>query len=30
MAWIGALMLLLLGHFGWALFYVILILILGD
>lgn len=30
MAWIGALMLLMLGHLGWALFLAILILFFGD
>lgn len=30
MAWIGALMLLMLGHFGWAVFLAILILVFGD
>ena len=30
MAWIGVLMLLMLGHLGWALFLSIIILVFGD
>lgn len=30
MAWVGALMLLMLGHLGWALFLSVLILVFGD
>lgn len=30
MPWIGALMLLMLGHVGWALFYSFIILMFGD
>jgi len=30
MAWIGVLMLLMLGHLGWALFLSFVILFLGD
>jgi hypothetical protein len=30
MAWIGVLMLLMLGHLGWAFFLAIIILVFGD
>lgn len=30
MAWIGVLMLLMLGHLGWSLFLAIIILVFGD
>ena len=30
MAWIGALMLLMLGHLGWALFLAFLIVMFED
>jgi len=30
MAWIGVLMLLMLGHLGWSVFLAILILVFGD
>jgi hypothetical protein len=30
MAWIGVLMLLMLGHLGWALFLSFVILFFGD
>lgn len=30
MPWVGVLMLLMLGHLGWALFYCFLILLIGD
>jgi hypothetical protein len=30
MAWIGVLILLVLGHLGWSLFLAIIILVFGD
>ena len=30
MAWIGVLMLLMLGHLGWSLFLACLILLFGE